>query len=379
MVACRLVATWSVVGAGSAVHVREASIVDAVRSAWKASLPSVPFELNKSWSDIGVDSLKALEFVFQLERALGARVGFDAMAPESTAADLVHLLAHGPDAPGSFAQARPRVFLVPGIFGDEPRLAGFRRALNREVMFETLELPDLDAPARLLGNVAATAAKLVKEVARLQPEGNILLAGFSFGSLVAQDMARQLEAIGRCVAFLALLDGLLRPGALLVDDRTEASARARDSSPASLPALSQDASNDERSGGWGSFLDRAIFSILLRLNAWEAARRFLVVAARRHDRVWMNKRRRWLIERLRCWAVLRWRPGVSSAATLLVTSTDFAACASVEAWRAICPQLRVAAVNTGHFRIFEPAPMATIAPAFLELLGVAAVRLRASA
>ena len=55
------------------------AIIEAVRAAWEASLPSVPFDLEKTWSDLGIDLLKALEFVLRLERALDVRVGFDVM------------------------------------------------------------------------------------------------------------------------------------------------------------------------------------------------------------------------------------------------------------------------------------------------------------
>ena len=57
-------------------------IILAVHSAWAATLPWAPIEIEKSWSDIGVDSLKALEFILRLERSLGIRVSFDAMTPE---------------------------------------------------------------------------------------------------------------------------------------------------------------------------------------------------------------------------------------------------------------------------------------------------------
>jgi thioesterase domain-containing protein len=375
---------------------RELAVIQGVRSAWEASLPSIPFAPEKSWADIGVDSLKALEFVLRLERTLKMRVGFDAMAPECTAFDLVRLLAREPDTHAA-AEAPQPVFLVPGIFGDEPRLAHFRKTLSGEVQFETLELPDLDCPARLIGNIARTAARLVEQVNGLQPEGDLLLAGYSFGCLVAQDMACQLEARGRTVTFLALLDGLVRP-------RTPQEMGAESSMAASTLSVAmatrissvirypwetiagtlREKKNSLRSAidtwqGWRSFLDRAIFSVLMDINAWEAARRFLVSAAHRHNWSWMSGRRRLLILRLRAWAILRWSPGVAKAPTLLVTSDELASDASVEEWQTACPHLRHVPVKSEHLRIFESPAMAVITPAFLQALAVARRNVRALA
>ena len=272
------------------MDIREATITETVRRIWEDSLPSIPFALDKSWSDTGLDSLKALEFVFRLERALGIRVGFDAMTADSTASDLIRLLASEMDKAAQSVDARPQIFLIPGMFGDEPRLGLFRRALNREVKFHTLELPGLEFPSKVHRKIGVTATKLIKDLIRLRPEGDIILCGYSFGGLVAQDMARQLEAKGRQVAFLAVLDGMLLP------------VTARDDME--VPVNKPDSLAAKMQGGWRFFLDRALFASLLRLNVWEAARRFLLAAAPRHDWSWTNTRGRWLLDRMRSWAVL---------------------------------------------------------------------------
>jgi acetoacetyl-CoA synthetase len=75
----------------------------------------------------------------------------------------------------------------------------------------------LDTPRPVHGLSSATgetaaasirdlAAEHVDRVTAAQPTGPVLLAGFSFGGLVAFEMARQLTAAGREVAFLGLID-----------------------------------------------------------------------------------------------------------------------------------------------------------------------------
>jgi aspartate racemase len=50
------------------------------------------------------------------------------------------------------------------------------------------------------------AAHYLKELKSLQPEGPYFIGGYSFGGLVAYEMAQQLRASGESVGLLALLD-----------------------------------------------------------------------------------------------------------------------------------------------------------------------------
>ena len=356
------------------------AIIEAVRAAWKACLPSIPFDLEKTWSDLGIDSLKALEFVLRLERALDVQVGFDVMTPECTPSDLARLLAHNVPSHGTVG-LRARVFLVPGIGGDEPRLAHFRKALHREVSFETLELPDIGCSMNLVTDIAATADRLAEQILSLKPDDAILLAGYSYGGIVAQEIARQLEVRGRRVAFLALLDGQLSP-----TTRPENPTRYPHRSIATVTigqviAITRALGKTKRrfksaintSENWRAFSDRLIFYLLSRMNALERARRFLLNAEQRHDWIWTADRRRWLLTRARSWAVMRWRPNVSNVPALLLVSNDRASNASVKGWQRACPHLRIVPVHSEHEQIFESEPMAIVVPAFLE--GLAAARL----
>ncbi|MFM7716297.1 MAG: thioesterase domain-containing protein [Microcystis sp.] len=50
-------------------------------------------------------------------------------------------------------------------------------------------------------NIQALASHHVQDILSIQPEGNYRLAGCSFGSLVAYEIAKQLEQKGKKVAF----------------------------------------------------------------------------------------------------------------------------------------------------------------------------------
>jgi non-ribosomal peptide synthase protein (TIGR01720 family) len=71
-------------------------------------------------------------------------------------------------------------------------------------------LEDLDAKRRV--TIEETAAEYLEAVRSLQPAGPYLLAGWSFGAIVAFEMARQLNRAGDEVALLAILDQPVSPG-----------------------------------------------------------------------------------------------------------------------------------------------------------------------
>lgn len=60
----------------------------------------------------------------------------------------------------------------------------------------------LDAP----GSVAEIARVYLADVRKIQPEGPYLLGGYSFGGLVAYEMAQQLKAVGVETSVLLLFD-----------------------------------------------------------------------------------------------------------------------------------------------------------------------------
>jgi thioesterase domain-containing protein len=98
------------------------------------------------------------------------------------------------------------VFLLPGIFGDEPAFANLRAALAGRIAFELLDYPGIDRPSSEIRDFNLILNRTVDRIRALQPSGDVHLAGYSFGGLVAYAAACRLQAEGRRVGLLALLD-----------------------------------------------------------------------------------------------------------------------------------------------------------------------------
>ena len=99
-----------------------------------------------------------------------------------------------------------KVFLLPCIFGDEPSFANFRAALAGRVDFELLDYPDIDRPSSEIRDFDIILKRTVERIRSLHPAGDVHIAGYSFGGLVGFAAACRLQAEGRRIGLLALLD-----------------------------------------------------------------------------------------------------------------------------------------------------------------------------
>ena len=133
-------------------------------------------------------------------------------------------LDHAPTAPGA-AGTRARanrscheaaktrdvpVFLFPGLSGEAREVAPLaerlaeQRGARRPVVVLTTCTPNGDGA--LVSTVAEMAANGVAAIRRTQPRGPYHLVGYSFGGLVAFEIARRLKLAGEDVALLGLID-----------------------------------------------------------------------------------------------------------------------------------------------------------------------------
>lgn len=102
--------------------------------------------------------------------------------------------------------APPRIFLLPGIFGDEPPLAELRAALADRVEFDLLDYPDIDRPSSEIRDFAGILDGVIERIRSRQPAGDVHIAGYSFGGQVGFAAACRLQGEGRRIGLLALLD-----------------------------------------------------------------------------------------------------------------------------------------------------------------------------
>lgn len=101
----------------------------------------------------------------------------------------------------------PPLFAVHGGDGGILFYGNLAERLGEERPFYAFEAPALTATSPIPDeSVEETAAHYLEELRKVQPAGPYYLCGYSFGGVVAYDMARQLLDAGEQVEFLGLVD-----------------------------------------------------------------------------------------------------------------------------------------------------------------------------
>jgi amino acid adenylation domain-containing protein len=195
------------------------SVAAAITAIWARVLGHDEFDETDDFFEVGGDSLLATWVVAEVRQALGAPLDLSAFLESSTIKDLAGALASMP-ARGAPLPTGPRrssqvVTLRPGPSG---RSLYLMHPLGGELICYRELARASRAPARLLGigwtgdppqagsSLAQIASAHVEQLRTIQPDGPYMLAGWSFGGVLAYEMAQQLTAAGGEVSFLGLLD-----------------------------------------------------------------------------------------------------------------------------------------------------------------------------
>ncbi|MER5965975.1 amino acid adenylation domain-containing protein [Streptomyces sp. NPDC002057] len=104
--------------------------------------------------------------------------------------------------------SRPPLFCVHPAAGIAWSYAGLTGPLGADQPLYGLQARGLDGSRVLPGSIAEMAADYVTQIRTVQPAGPYHLLGWSFGGIVAHEMAVQLQRAGEEVGLLAVLDAI---------------------------------------------------------------------------------------------------------------------------------------------------------------------------
>lgn len=185
---------------------------------WEGLFPGCPVGVTDDFFDLGGHSLLAMRATARIRAAFGADLPVSSLIAERTIERLACLLRaqSRPDSPLVSVQPRgderPFVWVHP-VSGTVFCYVELARALGAARPFSAFEAVGLRAGEEPHRRVEDMAADYVAALREAQVTGPYLLGGWSMGGMIAFEMARQLEAAGERVAFLALLDTHPRPTA----------------------------------------------------------------------------------------------------------------------------------------------------------------------
>ena len=177
---------------------------EALLHLWRRMLGDEKVGPEDNFFARGGDSLACMELAIELGRLLQRPVSVSWVHQAPTVAAMARkcasIVAHGggPSLP---------LFQLPGLHGGSKAQAKLALMLSdRWQSYDTLVYPGARENRGELKRIEDFAAEMVRQIRRVRPTGPYALSGFSFGALVAYEVARQLTLSGEQVVKLVLWD-----------------------------------------------------------------------------------------------------------------------------------------------------------------------------
>ena len=180
---------------------------------WEDLLDISPIGVTNNFFDLGGHSLLAVSLVAQIQKQFGQNLPLASLFQGATIDRLAKILRQQISSPSwsplvaiqPSGSQRP-FFCVHPAGGNVLCYYDLARCLGLDQPFYGFQAKGLDGQQDPHTTVEETAVDYIDALRVIQPEGPYLLAGWSYGGLVAFEMARQLLAQGQQVALLALID-----------------------------------------------------------------------------------------------------------------------------------------------------------------------------
>ncbi|RFU22395.1 acetoacetate--CoA ligase [Geodermatophilus marinus] len=199
------------VAAATAATTAEGDGARAVVSRVFAEVLGGPVPDDADFFDAGGTSRQTMTLMRRLRMELHRPLLLGDFLVDPSVSGVIRALSAGATAQSACEALRrgdpavPPLFLVHGYLGDVDIYRTMVDALRTPASVYGLT-SDPRIAAREGVTIEDIATPLVAAVQQTAPEGDVRLAGYSFGGLVAYEMARRLTAAGREVTFLGLID-----------------------------------------------------------------------------------------------------------------------------------------------------------------------------
>ena len=194
----------------------DGSLERQLQAIWEAAFGFAPIAEDDDFFELGGHSLLAMSIFARIKEQFGRTMPIVTLFQAPTIRLLATVMRAStedrfsclvPVLPGS---GRP-LFVVHGLSGTVLELARFLNAMRGGPPVTVLQANGLDPDCPPQATVEEMAALYLQEIRSVQPNGPYALGGFSFGGLVAYEMACRLAAAGEQVDVLALIDTGVHP------------------------------------------------------------------------------------------------------------------------------------------------------------------------
>jgi len=180
---------------------------------WEAFLDKRSVGIEDDFFELGGTSLLAARLFARIEEVFKLSIPLVTLIHAPTIKKLAKFIrASGPPdiwhsvVTIQLGGIRPPLFCIHGESGNLLMYRSLARHLGPDQPIYGLQPQGLDGKQTPLTRIEDMAARYIKEIQVIQPEGPYFLAGYCMGGTIAFEMAQQLSQQGQRVDLLALLD-----------------------------------------------------------------------------------------------------------------------------------------------------------------------------
>ena len=179
---------------------------------WEQVLDLQQIGIEDNFFDLGGHSLKALQLFAEIERIWHRKLLLAVLLESPTIAELATIIRTGDTLEWSPvvllkpSENKSPLFCVHPLGGNLFDYHILSKVLDIHRPIYGLQPRGIDGKQPPIERIEEMADYFIQSIQAIQPQGPYFIAGYSFGGIVAFDMARQLTEQGEKVAFLGLLD-----------------------------------------------------------------------------------------------------------------------------------------------------------------------------
>jgi amino acid adenylation domain-containing protein len=184
----------------------------ALALLWQSMLPSAKnSQRDVSFSTLGGDSLLAIKLMLGVEEITGKRLELSTFLLKPTFAGLCEAVRTRLSSKFQPVLAlrkegvRPPLFFLYAVDGDIGIYFELAQALGNDQPVFGIRSPALEDLSCLPDSIEDAAAEVVRWIRQIQPDGAPALVGYSWGGLLAFEVARQLAQTDGIFCFTALI------------------------------------------------------------------------------------------------------------------------------------------------------------------------------
>ncbi len=191
---------------------------EILANIWSELLSIPKISVHDDFFELGGHSLIAVSMMAKIEQRIGRKVPLASLLKNSTVRQLAQLLDQkaeglfeGSLVPIKTTGSKPPLYLIHG--GGLHVLMFQTLAANMDVEqpIYALQAKGLNGEGEPLSRIEDMAAHYIEEIQQLNPNQPYALAGYSFGGLIAFEMAKQLKTANKEVLMLSVFDTVIKP------------------------------------------------------------------------------------------------------------------------------------------------------------------------